>query len=129
MVGSAGSDMEARIAAALFIFQAAVQKADGDYDGALRSLAVARAQYPRDRVVLNRIARIQFLRRQYAAAVETLKAVDAVHMHHTRMLCYRGLSGMPAAEREEKLFRRFIADEASQPAVHEHESVALGEGK
>jgi len=132
-------------------FQAAVQKADGDYDGALRSLAVARAQYPRDRVVLNQIARIEFLQRHYAAAVETLKAVNAVdpedvQMHYTLMLCYRGLSDMPAAEREEQLFRRFKADESSQSiterrrrlspednnerqAVHDHESVALGEGK
>jgi len=135
----------------IMFFQAAVQKADGDYDGALRSLAVARAQYPRDRVVLNQIARIQFLQRHYAAAVETLKAVDAVdpedvQMHYTLMLCYRGLSDTPAAEREEILFRRFKADESSQSitesrrrlspednnerqAVHDHESVALTEGK
>jgi hypothetical protein len=132
-------------------FRAAVQKADGDYDGALRSLAVARAQYPRDRVVLNQIGRIQFLQRQYAAAVETLKAVNAVdpedvQMHYTLMLCYRGLGDLPAADREETLFRRFKADESSQSiterrrrlspednnerqAVHDHESVALGEGK
>jgi Flp pilus assembly protein TadD len=132
-------------------FQAAVQKADGDYDGALRSLAVARTQYPRDRVVLNQIARIEFLQRHYAAAVETLKAVNAVdpedvQMHYTLMLCYRGLGNGAAAEREEMLFRRFKADESSQSiterrrrlspednnerqAVHDHESVALGEGK
>ena len=132
-------------------FQAAVEKADGDYDGALRSLAVVRAQYPRDRVVLNQIARIQFLKRQYAAAVETLSAVNAVdpedvQMHYTLMLCERGLGDTAAAEREEKLFRRFKADEQSQSitetrrrlnpednnerqAIHEHESVALAEAK
>ena len=52
-----------------------IEKADGDYDGAL---AIARdacaRKYPRDRVVLNQIARIQFLKRQYAEAVETLEA-------------------------------------------------------
>lgn len=132
-------------------FLAAVQKADGDYDGALRSLAVARAQYPRDRVVLNQIARMQFLKRQYAAAVETLQAVNDVdpedlQMHYTLMLCYRGLGDIPSAQREEKLFQRFKADESSQSitekrrrhnpednnerqAIHDHESVALGEGK
>jgi tetratricopeptide (TPR) repeat protein len=132
-------------------FQAAVEKADGDYDGALRSLAVARAQYPRDRVVLNQIARIQFLQRHYAAAVATLKAVNAVdpedvQMHYTLMLCYRGLGDSTAAEREEKLFRRFKADESSQSltetrrrlspednnerqSVHDHESAALAGGK
>jgi len=132
-------------------FQAAVQKADGDYEAALRSLAVARAQYPRDRVVLNQIARIQFLQRQYAAAVETLRAVNAVdpedvQMHYTLMLSYRGLGDLASAEREEKLFQRFKADESSQAitatrrrlspednnerqAVHDHESVTLGQGK
>ena len=126
-------------------FQAAVQKADGDYDGALHSLAVARTQYPRDRVVLNQIARIQFLQRKYAEAVETLKFVNAVdpedvQMHYTLMLCYRGLGDGTASEREEKLFRRFKADESSQSitatrrrlspednnerqSVHDHESV------
>ena len=132
-------------------FEAAVQKADGDYDGALRSLAVTRRQYPRDRVVLNQIARIQFLQRKYAAAVETLKAVDAVdpedvQMHYTLMLSYRGLGDTAAAGREEQLFRRFKADESSQAItgtrrrlspednnerqpVHDHESAVLTEGK
>ena len=132
-------------------FQAAVQKADGDYEGALRSLAVVRRQYPRDRVVLNQIARIQFLQRKYSAAVETLKAVNAVdpedvQMHYTLMLCERGLGDAAAAEREEKLFRRFKADESSQAItearrrlspednnerqpVHDHESAVRLEGK
>ena len=132
-------------------FLAAVQKADGDYDGALHSLAVAREQYPRDRVVLNQIARIQFLKRQYAAAVETLRAVndvdpEDVQMHYTLMLCYRGLRDTASARREERLFQRFKADESSQSitetrrrlspednnerqAIHNHESVALAEGK
>ncbi len=142
--------IQPQLARAMF-FQAAVQKADGDYDGAIHSLAVAREQYPRDRVVLNQIARMQFLQRKYAAAVETLKAVDAVdpedvQMHYTLMLCYRGLGNAAAAEREEKLFRRFKADESSQAItearrrlnpednnerqpVHDHESVPLKEGK
>ena len=139
-------ELRPRLGRALF-FQAAVEKVDGDYDGALKSLGGAREQYPRDRVVLNQIARIQFLKRDYASAVETLKAVNAVdpedvQMHYTAMLCYRGLGNAAAAEREEKLFRRFKADEASQSitegrrrqspednnerqSVHDHESVAL----
>ena len=71
-------------------FQAAVEKADGDYDGALRSLQTARDQYPRDRVVLNQIARIQFLQRRYADARGDLEGrgrrgpggrADALHGH------------------------------------------------
>ena len=57
------------------------------------------------------------------------------------MLCYRGLGETAKAEREEKLFRRFKADEASQSItakprmlspednnerqmIHDHESVS-----
>jgi len=131
-----------------WFFQAAVQKADGDYDGALKSLEMARSKYPRDRVVLNQIARILFLKRQYAAAVDALKQVcdvdpEDVQMHYTLMLCYRGLGDSAGAAREEALFRRFKADEASQAitgkrrmispednnerqAIHDHESALKG---
>jgi tetratricopeptide (TPR) repeat protein len=123
------------------------RRSDGDYDGALKSLEVTRAKYPRDRVVLNQIARILFLKRQYGPALEALRAVNAVdpedvQMHYTAMLCYRGLGDTASAEREEKLFRRFKADETSQTLtgqrrlvspednnerqqVHDHESAVL----
>jgi tetratricopeptide (TPR) repeat protein len=45
----------------IYFFRALVEKADGDYDAALRSLEVALARYPRDRVVLNQGGRILFL--------------------------------------------------------------------
>ncbi len=102
-----------------WFFKAAIQKADGDYDGALQSLQRVRAQYPRDRVVLNQIARLLFLKRQYAPAIEALRAVNAVdpedvQMHYTWMLAARGLGDAAAAQREETLFRRFKAEESSQ---------------
>ena len=127
-----------------WFFNAAIQKADGDYDGALQSLEKTRAKYPRDRVVLNQIGRLLFLKRDYAGAVSVLHQVagvdpEDVQMHYTLMLCYRGLGDESAAAREEQLFRRFKADEASQSiterrrrqqpednnerqAIHEHES-------
>jgi tetratricopeptide (TPR) repeat protein len=127
-----------------WFFKAAIQKADGDYDGALQSLDRVRSQYPRDRVVLNQIARLLFLKREYAQAIRALRAVNAVdpedvQMHYTWMLASRGLGDTAAAEREEKLFRRFKAEEASQAltarrrasspednnerqAIHDHES-------
>jgi len=103
----------------IWFFKAAIQRADGDYDGALQSLSIARSKYPRDRVLLNQIARIHFLKREYQAALDALRAVNAVdpedvQLHYTAMLCYRGLGDNAAAEREEKLFRRFKADETSQ---------------
>jgi tetratricopeptide (TPR) repeat protein len=102
-----------------WFFKAAIQKADGDYDGALQSLDRVRSQYPRDRVVLNQIARLLFLKRQYTQAIEALRAVNAVdpedvQMHYTWMLAARGLGDAASAEREEQLFRRFKAEEASQ---------------
>ena len=133
----------------IWFFKAAAQRADGDYNDALQSLEAVRLKYPRDRVVLNQIARIQFLKRQYAAAVETLKQVCAVdpedvQMHYTLMLCYRGLNDDAGAAREETLFRRFKADESSQAItekarmrspednnerqpIHDHESAVPSE--
>jgi tetratricopeptide (TPR) repeat protein len=100
-------------------FKAMVQKADGDYDGALASLRTAAAKYPRDRVVLNQIGRILFLQRKYAEAVEAFQRVlgvdpEDLQAHYNLMLCYRGLGDVAKAEREEKLFRRFKADESAQ---------------
>jgi len=100
-------------------FLAMIRKAAGDYDGALASLREAHRQYPRDRVVSNQTGRILFLQRRYADAVhafEEVLAVDPedVQAHYNLMLCYRGLGQTAAAEREEQLFRRFKADEASQ---------------
>ena len=128
-------------------FKALIEKANGDYDAALRSLRVVEASYPRDRVVLNQIGRALFLKRQFAAAVETLQRVLAVdpedvQAHYTLMLAYRGVGDFENAAREEKLFRRFKVDESAQAItarprlsspednnerqpIHEHESVPL----
>src|SRR5579883_2977481 len=100
-------------------FLAMVQKACGDYNGALESLADVRRQYPRDRVVTNQQGRILFLERRYTEAVhvffDTL-SVDPqdLQAHYNLMLCFRGLGQTGEAAREERLFRRFKADEASQ---------------
>ncbi|MBI3895878.1 MAG: tetratricopeptide repeat protein [Acidobacteria bacterium] len=129
-------------------FKALIQKADGDYDGALASLRTVERSYPRDRVVLNQIARILFLKRQYAEALLVLDRVclidpEDLQMHYTRMLCYRGLQDKENAAREQQLFLRFKAEESSQAItakprmlspednnerqqIHEHESVPLG---
>ena len=133
--------------ARIHFFQAMVQKADGDYNGALQSLRMVEAKYPRDRVNLNQIGRILFLKKQYAESVQALQAVlqvdpEDVQAHYTLMLAYRGLGDEQHTSREEKLFRRFKADEASQAitgarrlvspednnerqTIHDHESVPL----
>jgi tetratricopeptide (TPR) repeat protein len=134
----------------IHFFKAMIQKADGDYDGALASLHTAESIYPRDRVVLNQIARILFLERKYTEAIKVLERVclidpEDVQMHYTWMLAYRGIGDIANAEREEKLFNRFKADESSQAItgkprlaspednnerqpIHEHESASLAGG-
>jgi tetratricopeptide (TPR) repeat protein len=131
----------------IYYFRALIEKSDGRYDDALASLQRVEAQYPRDRVALNQIARILFLKRQYAKAIEYCQRVsdvdpEDVQMHYTAMLCYRGLGDEANATRERTLFQRFKADESSQAItaqrrmvssednnerqlIHSHESVEL----
>ena len=133
--------------ARIYFFKSMIQKTDGDYDGALASLRRAESMYPRDRVVLNDMARILFLKRQYAEAVKLLQRVclidpEDLQMHYTMMLCYRGLGDQAKAAHEEELFLRFKAEESAQSItairrrvspednnerqrIHDHESVAL----
>lgn len=132
----------------IYFFKAMIEKADGDYAAAIASLTVAAEKYPRDRVVLNQIARLLFLERKYAEALTYLDRValidpEDLQMHYTAMLCHRGLGHDDLAQREEQLFTRFKAEEASQAItgtrrlispednnerqqIHEHESVPLG---
>ena len=134
----------------IYYFRALAQKADGDYDGALASLRTAAAQYPRDRVVLDQIGRILFLKRDYAGAVRALDGALSVdpedlQAHYNLMLARRGLGDLAGAAREETLFKRFKADESAQALtarqrllspednnerepIHEHDSVALETG-
>lgn len=131
----------------IHFFKASIEKSDGDYDAALASLRTVEEKYPRDRVVLNQIARILFLKREYREALTYLDRVclidpEDLQMHYTAMLCWRALGETEKAEREEKLFRRFKADETTQhitaerrrispednnerQPIHEHESVPL----
>jgi tetratricopeptide (TPR) repeat protein len=131
----------------IYYFKALIEKADGEYDAALASLRTVESMYPRDRVVLNQIGRILFLKREYAAAIKELDKVclvdpEDVQMHYTAMLCYRGLQDSEKAAREEKLFRRFKLEESAQSItakrrmispednnerqlIHDHDSVSL----
>jgi tetratricopeptide (TPR) repeat protein len=131
----------------IYFFKAMIEKADGNYDEALKSLETTLSMYPRDRVALNQVARILFLQRKYAEALQYLDRVclvdpEDLQMHYTRMLCYRGLGDVAGAEREQTLFKRFKAEESAQAItakprmnspednnerqqIHDHESVPL----
>jgi len=129
-------------------FQAQLLKARGEYDEALIHLRAAARQYPRDRVVLNQIGRILFLKRRYRDAVETFERVleidpEDLQAHYNLMLCWRGLGATEQARREQVLYQRFKADESAQAItgpyrrlhpddnnerqpVHEHGSAPVG---
>jgi tetratricopeptide (TPR) repeat protein len=100
-------------------FKAMIEKADGNYEASLTSLRKVESLYPRDRVALNQMGRILFLKRDYAGAIKALQAVleidtEDIQAHYNLMLAYRGLGDSQRAMHEEQLFRRFKADEASQ---------------
>ena len=123
-------------------------KSLGRYDEALEESRLAAAQYPRDRVVVNQIGRILFLKRDYNAAIEELQKVlkidaEDLQAHYNLMLCYQGLGNAELAAREQALYKRFKADESAQfitgpyrqlhpednnerQQIHEHVSVAIG---
>jgi tetratricopeptide (TPR) repeat protein len=97
-------------------------KNQGEYDKALVHLRAAETRYPRDRVVLNQIGRILFLQRQSQEAVAVLNRVveidpEDLQAHYNLMLCYRALAEPEKAQREQKLYLRFKADESSQAIV------------
>ena len=128
-------------------FYAKVLRNDGDYDGAAGHLLQVIAQYPRDRVVLNDLGRILFLKRNYPEAIKQLQAAldidpEDLQANYNMMLCYNGLGNEKKAQDYQARYLRFKADESSQAitgpyrqlhaednnerqAVHEHVSVAL----
>lgn len=128
-------------------FFARVLRAEGKYEEAANRLRFVLAQYPRDRVVRNDLGRIYLLQRKYKAAIAELQHVlsidpEDLQAHYTLMLCNRGLGNAEEARREQNLYLRFKADEASQSltgsyrqlhpednnerqAIHEHESAPL----
>ena len=110
--------LEPGLARAHFFLGTAL-RALGRYEEALEHLAAAREQYPRDRVVLGQIGRLQFLDRQYEAAIATYEAVLAidpedVSAHYNLMLAHQGAGNREEAMRERALYERFKADEAAQ---------------
>lgn len=97
-------------------FVGLAMKERGRYDDALVHLRKASAAYPRDRVVLNDIGRVLFLKRDFAGAVESLKQVTSIDpedlmAHYNLMLAYRGLGRNEDALAHQHLYERFKADE------------------
>jgi tetratricopeptide (TPR) repeat protein len=107
-----------RLAKAHFFLGMAL-KTLGRYDEALVHFRTAAEQYPRDRVVLDQIGRIQFLQRRFEEAIATFQQVllidpEDLQAHYNLMLCYQGTGQATLAAREQTLYLRFKADEAAQ---------------
>jgi TolA-binding protein len=107
-----------RLAKAHF-FLATALKMLGRYDEAIDHLRIAADQYPRDRVVLNQIGRIQFLQRRFDDAIASFARALAVdpedlEAHYNLMLCYQGKGDRARAASERTLYARFKADESAQ---------------
>jgi tetratricopeptide (TPR) repeat protein len=100
-------------------FLAMALKTMGRYGEAHEHLRVAAGQYPRDRVVLNQIGRIDFLERRFDDAIASFtKALEVdpedLEAHYNLMLCHQGKGDASLAARERALYMRFKADEAAQ---------------
>jgi Flp pilus assembly protein TadD len=100
-------------------FLATALKATGRYDEAIDHLRRASASYPRDRVVLNQLGRVLFLKRQFREAIDVFNRVltidpEDLQAHYNLMLCQQGIGDSTAATRERQLYLRFKADESSQ---------------
>jgi Tfp pilus assembly protein PilF len=111
-------EIDPRLAAGRY-FLALALKARGRYDEALGHLRAAADRFPRDRVVRNQIGRVLFLQRRHREAVaefEKTLEIDPEDLaaHYNLMLCYRALGDTALEKRQETLYVRFKADEASQ---------------
>jgi Flp pilus assembly protein TadD len=110
--------VEANLAKTHF-FLGTVLKNHGRYDDSLGHLRTASRLFPRDRVVLNQIGRVLFLKRQFKEAITEFTRVlqidpEDLQAHYNLMLCYQGLGDGEQAERERVLYLRFKADESAQ---------------
>src|SRR5262249_55948979 len=111
-------DIDAGLAKTHFFLGTAL-KSLGRYDEAIEHLQKSSSLYPRDRVVLDQLGRVLFLKRQYREAIaEFLKvlAIDPedLQAHYNLMLCYQGLGDSAKAGNERVLYERFKADESAQ---------------
>ncbi|PYR36579.1 MAG: hypothetical protein DMF90_09630 [Acidobacteria bacterium] len=94
-------------------------KSLGRYDESIEHLQKASRLYPRDRVVLDQLGRVLFLKRQFREAIAEFQRVlgidpEDLQAHYNLMLCYQGLGDSAKADAERLLYERFKADESAQ---------------
>ncbi len=100
-------------------FRAVVSKEEGRVDDALADLARVEASYPKDRNVLNQVARLLYVAGRYADAlpwIDRVLAIDGEDLaaHYNAMLCLKALGRREEASREEAWYRYFKDDEQAR---------------
>ncbi len=106
-------------------FRGLYHKARGDYDAALRDLLAVAEAFPRDRVVLNQIGRVHYLRADLEQAIpyfERVLAIDPEDLmaHYNLMLVHRALGHLERAAEHERRYLRFKEDETSKAIARQY---------
>ena len=100
-------------------FRAIVSKEEGRVDDAFADLALVEKKFPKDRTVLNQIARLNYVAGKYAAALPFIDRVldidgEDLTAHYNAMLCLKALGRSEEAAAEEKWYRYFKDDEQAR---------------
>ena len=98
-------------------FYALIQESYGKYDIAIQHLQQAVEQFPRDTRVRNQLGRMHFLKREYETALDHFQKTlevdpEDLDAHYNMMRCYRALKNPSMADKSQKLYLRFKADES-----------------
>ncbi|NND71071.1 MAG: tetratricopeptide repeat protein [Rhodothermales bacterium] len=94
-------------------------KALAEYDQALEHLRLVADRFPTDRVVLNQIGRILFLKEQFGEAIDTFRKVlliDAEDLmaHYNLMIAYRAAGDSESSTAHQLRYERYKADERAE---------------
>ncbi len=100
-------------------FRAVVSKEEGRVEDAFSDLALVEKKYPKDRTVLNQIARLNYVAGKYAEALPYIDRVldidgEDLTAHYNAMLCLKALGRSQEAAAEEKWYRYFKDDEQAR---------------
>lgn len=100
-------------------------KAVGDYSKSLAELEFVHERFPRDRVVLNQIGRVNFLSENMPDAISAFEKVllidpEDLMAHYNLMLAYRVLGDTERSAAHETRYLRYKEDEASREISREY---------
>ena len=100
-------------------FRAIVSKEEGRVEDAFSDLFLVEKKFPKDRNVLNQIARLNYVAGKYAEALPYIDRVldidgEDLTAHYNAMLCLKALGRTQEAAAEEKWYRYFKDDEQAR---------------